>query len=244
MYATTHTGLTTPGELQIVARPRIVPSAPMYPVLYTHGAGGRADIDLNYGRSGIRTNGLSDNGVLGVSGDFGGQQTWGNERAMNAMTATYNWLQTQPGVKPGKVAIAGGSMGGLNALIWASQNPDKVSCLSIYKPVINIGDIWANNRGGFASIIDSCYGGHYDPSTMDTVKNPYVMANTHIFDNIPILLNYGLSDTLCLPSFTTSFAATVGANTTCIGRTGGHDETMEVNIDRDQEIAFILSHAR
>lgn len=242
-YATTGTGIITAGEQQIIIRPSNQRGA-RYGVLYTHGAGSGPDALMDYGGAGGRTQALADGGLTAVSADFGGPQTWGNDKAMTALTAAYNWLQTQPGVKPGKVILSGGSMGGLNALVWAAANPGKVACLSIYIPVLDVNGIHADNLGGYRATIDSCYTGGWNPTAMAATKDPLTMAKAGKFAGMPIRLYHGLRDPLCLATKAKEFAAAVGPNVIRTELAYGHEERSESQIDRVVESEWILSYAK
>jgi acetyl esterase/lipase len=239
---TTHIGLTTPGERQIIVQPRDGRAPARYPALYTHGAGSGADIYQNYGHQTVTVNNLARDGVLGFSGDFGGAQTWGNAAAMGAMTAAYNWLQPQRGVKTGKVVIHGGSMGGLNALVWAAANRDKVAAVSLEIPVLDLTGIHAGNISGFAAIIDAAYGGAYVAGTMGPSKDPLTLAAAGAFNELPILVNYGDSDAICLPAKAEQFLSLVPS---AVGfeLSGGHAESTQLQVDRQYQTEFLLSHA-
>lgn len=241
-YATTGTDIITAGEKQVIIRP-INQTGPRYGLLYTHGAGSGPDALMDYGGAGKRTSAVADGGVTAVSADFGGPQTWGNDKAMSALTAAYNWLQTQPGVKPGKVVLCGGSMGGLNALVWAAANRDKVAAISIYIPVLDVVGIHANNLGGYRATIDSCYTGGWVPALAAT-KDPLTMAKAGKYAGIPIRLYHGLRDPLCLSSKAVEFAAAVGANVIRTPLDYGHEERSELQVDRVQESEWILSYAK
>lgn len=237
----THVGLTTAGERQITVHPRDSRATPRYPALYTHGAGSGADIYLNYGDQTVTVNNLARNGVVGFSGDFGGAQTWGNSAAMGAMTAAYQWLQGRRGVRNGKVVIHGGSMGGLNALVWAAANRDKVAALSLEIPVLDLAGIWTNNIGGFQSIIDGAYGGAYVPSVMNASKDPLTMAAAGKFAGLPIHVYYGDSDAICLPAAAGEFLSLVPS---AVGfeLVGGHAESTQLQVNRELQTQFLLQH--
>lgn len=242
MRATTYRGLITPGDLEIVIQPKYVPASPKYGIMYTHGAGGTADALIEYAKATHRTRMAADAGFTAVSSDWGGPQTWGNQVAMNALTAGYNFLQTQPGVKPGKVIIAGGSMGGLNALNWASRNPTKVACVSIYIPVIDMAGIHDNNLSGYASYVDAAHGGNWDTATMAYTWNPLHQAEIGKYAGLPIRLHYGTTDPLCLPERALEFAQLVGSNVQLRPLYGGHDESGEIQVDRVAEVEFFKEH--
>lgn len=234
-------GLVTPGELQILARPRDSGLPVRYGVMYTHGAGAGADIAQNYANQTVTVNTVTRAGVYGVSGDYGGPQTWGNAKAMSAMTDAYNWLQNQPKVRKGKVSIVGGSMGGLNALVWAAANLDKVACISMEIPVIDLAGIWSANISGFRPLINEAYGGAYN-LTLNTVKDPLTMASNGVYNGVPILINYGNTDAICLPEKTEEFLANV-PTAEGYALDGGHAESTQLQVNRTYQANFILSHS-
>lgn len=241
MQSTTYKGLITDGDSEIVIRPKYRPSAPKYGIMYTHGAGGTADALIAYANATHRTRMAADAGFTAVSSDWGGPQTWGNQRAMDTLTAGYNYLQTQSDVKPGKVIIAGGSMGGLNALNWASRNPSKIACVSIYIPVIDMAGIHDNNLSNYASFIRNAHGG-WNTATMANTWSPLHQARLGKFANIPIRLHYGTTDPLCLPEKAIEFAETVGSNVQLRPLYGGHNEAGEIQVDRVSEVEFFIEH--
>lgn len=238
------TGLISAGEKELIIRPKIIPTSLLYPVLYSHGAGSGPDAMTDYGNATVRTMLVADQGHVAISSDVGGAQTWGNTAAMTSLTAKYNWLQTQPGVRTGKVILAGGSMGGLNSLVWAAANPTKVAAVSVYIPVLNPSEIHDNNLGGYAAIIDSCYPtAGWVTSTLRSTKDPMYMAGMGKYEGMAIRIHYGLDDTLCLPHNAPEFGALVPSSE-IIGIDGGHEERTELGIDRYSETAFFLEHGR
>lgn len=242
MFTEIYTGLISSGEKELIIRPKIVPSVPKYPVLYSHGAGSGPDAMTDYGNATVRTMLVADQGQIGISSDVGGPQTWGNTAAMSSLTAKYNWLQTQPGVKTGKVILCGGSMGGLNSLVWAAANPTKVAAVSVYIPVLNPTEIHSLNLSGYAGVIDSCYPPSGWQLSLRATKDPMYMAAMGKYDGMDIRIHYGLNDVLCLPHNPPEFGALVDT-AEIIGIDGGHEETTEKGIDRYAEAQFILEHA-
>lgn len=243
MISTYTDGLITAGETQILIEPRLRGPA-LYPILYTHGAGARADALGTYGGAAVRTRLVAEAGLTGISADFGGTQTWGNDAAMSAMTDAYNWLQKQPGIRRGKVILAGGSMGGLNALVWAAANRDKVAAVSVYIPVLNPSQIHDEDVQGYAQFIDASYPPGWDTTTRRSTRDPLYMAEQGKYAGLPIQLHYGKSDAICLPENVRPFAEAVGDTCETFGYTGGHNEATENQIDRVAETAFILKHAQ
>ena len=248
MLATVHDSLITAGEMQIHMRPKTVPAVPLYPIIYTHGAGARADAMDEYGGAARRSRLVHDAGITGISGDFGGRQTWGNDTAMAAMTAAYNWLQGKPGVKNGKVILCGGSMGGLNALVWAAANPTKVACVSIYIPVLNpseIHDLNLTHQGvGYAQFVDQSYPPNgWNTALLRATKDPLFMAGMGKYTGIPIRLHFGLNDGLCRPESAWEFGRRV-PTAELFPILGGHEESTELQIDREDEVDFMLRYAK
>lgn len=242
--STLHQGLVTAGEKEIVCRPRYIPELPRYPGMVVHGAGSGPDILMGYGNSQERTAALADGGMLCFSGEFAGTQSWGNDRMLRTLDDTYNWLQGQTGVKKGKVVLMGGSMGGLNVLNWAYRNPEKVACISMHIPVLNLDEIHRGNLGGLRPFIDSAYNGGYNSATMGAARDPMMLARAGEFKNFPILMHYGTTDAICLPGSATQFAGIVGSNVIARPIVGGHNETAELRIDRAYESVWILNYAQ
>lgn len=235
-------------ERQFTVFPNHRPSRPRYPVIYTHGAGSGADAMKGYARANYRTRIFGDAGLTAVSGDFGGQQTWGNDRAMAAMKDAFDWLQYQPGVRRGKAALVGGSMGGLNAFVFAAMYPELVSCISAYIPVISPAQIHDRHlvfQGkDYAQYVDMGYapGGWVD--ALKPTKDPLHMAGLGKYAGIPILIHYGLQDPLCLPENVPEFQRRVGGNLVTIrGLQGGHEEATELQVDREAERDYVLSYS-
>lgn len=233
-------GLITTGERQIIIQPTDKGLPPRRGLLSLHGAGSGADGATNYGNQAVTTNALSRAGVTTVSADWGGPQTWGNDSAMLALDQGWQWLQSQPNVLPGKVALHGGSMGGLNALVWAARNPEKVACLSLEIPVVDLDGVWRENISGFRSLINNAYGGLWNVDSANST-DPLTMARNGKFNNVPILINYGDSDAICLPNKTREFLTYVPS---AIGfeLIGGHSESTQLKVSRDYQTQFLLNH--
>ena len=211
-------------------------------VIFVHGAGSTGTYCLDrYGRHGQLTRRVVDLGLAGWAGDNGGVASWGNQADMTAMTNGYNALQVRPGVAPGKVALVSGSMGGLVSLNWAARNPDKVACIVSVIPVINPTDIYVNNRGGYGPQIAAAHGG-WSEASRGAQWNPATMALAGTYAGIPMLLFYGLTDTLCMSAQTETFAATVGTNVTLVPLASGHAEASYAGADHEAIAAFINLH--
>jgi pimeloyl-ACP methyl ester carboxylesterase len=185
---------------------------------------------------------VARNGHNAVAADAGGPQTWGNQAAIDGAQRSYVKVQTMPGTKPGKVFLIGASMGGLTALNWAAANPDKVAGIVLIIPVINVNDVKINNRGGYASLVNAAHGGNYDETTQGATKNPATMKHAGKFAGIPILLYYGLTDTVCVPAEAEAFASVVGPNVETVALNSGHDNASYLAVDNARIINFFNTH--
>lgn len=236
-------GIANPGQKEITVRPRMIPDLPRYGGLVVHGAGSGPDILKGYGNSQERTAAVADGGMTCFSGEFAGTQTWGNDAMLETMDRAYKWLQSQAGVKRGKVILMGGSMGGLNVLNWAYRNPEKVAAISMHIPVLNLEEIRQGFLGGLRPFINSAYPGGYDTVMSGPARDPIKLARAGEFKNFPILIHYGTTDAICRPASAIEFARLVGDNVTALPIVGGHEESAELKIDRKMESAWILKYA-
>ena len=212
--------------------------------MFVHGAGSDAVYCIQpYGLQSTFTKAVIDGGFTCFAGDVGGTATWGNATAMSRMTTAYNYMQTMSGVSPGKIALVSGSMGALTSLNWAAANPTLVSAVVSVIPVINPNDIVVNNRGGYAASVHAAYGGAWSQATHGATYNPRTRAAAGAFAGIPMLLFYGLTDTLCMPAETQGFAASVGAGVTLAPLATGHEEASYAATDHARAVAFLQANA-
>lgn len=240
-------GTIAPSEAALLIRPT-VQQAPKHGVMYVHGAGSTATYCIDpYGRQSSLTHTVAAAGFVGFSGDHGGTSTWGNATAMSRLSAAYAYLQQQPGVTPGKVALISGSMGGLTSLNWAAQNPDKVSAIVTVIPVINPNDIVTQNRmlagQPYAPMVNAAYPGGWSEAAYGATYNPRTRATAGAFAGIPMLIFYGLTDPLCVPAETEAFAAACGQNVTLVPLPTGHEQATYSAVDHERVARFLLDHA-
>jgi len=236
-------GVLSPGETHVELTPKVVPAVPKYAVVNVHGASGTGLTVLGWlddGKPGTPTH-VALNGHNAIAADAGGPQTWGNQAAIDGAERSYGRVQSLPGTKPGKVFLIGASMGGLTALNWAAQNKSRVAGIALIIPVMNPNDIKVNDRGGYASLVNTAYGGTYDDAVHGYVHNPRT-ASAAKFGDIPILIFYGLTDDVCVPAETLAFAADVGENVTLIPLSSGHDYESYTSVDNQIIIDFFNEH--
>ena len=232
-----------PGEQCIDISPKYPYAAEMAGVSYVHGAGSRADYCLApLGNQGARTNTVSSV-FPGIAGDNGGMFTWGNDLAVTRLGGYLARLAARPDVNA-DYALIGDSMGGLNSLVYAAQATVKPKAIVMVIPVINPEDIRANNRGGYGASVNAAYAGGYNESALGATKNPHTMRAAAKLAGIPMLIFYGLTDTLCLPQWTEAFAAADPTNRELVALPTGHDFDSYNSVDHQRVLAFLNEQLR
>lgn len=241
-YSIYSVGSVVAGEGSLEIYPTVTGNRPG--VQSVHGAGSDATYCIaTDGNQSTLTDLIAQAGFTAISGDNGGPAAWGNSIAVQSVNAYTSRLQGMAGVTPGKIALIGSSMGGLTSLNFAAANPSKVSCIVAIIPVINLTDIYTNNRLGFAASILAAYGGGYSEADYGPTRNPLTEASLGKLAGIPMLFFYGLTDALCLPQFTEQFAAYPGMNVTLVPLPSGHDFTSYGLVDHPQVVQFLNDHA-
>lgn len=238
MFIQQSAGKVQSGEQEVALFPRA--SSPLKTgVLYVHGAEGSNPSGMAWmslsGRWGIMREVASRTPML--CPELGGNSTWGNDTALARMTASYNYLQTLPGVSPGKVSLLAQSMGGTTAVAWARANPSKVDRIAMLIPVINLLDVRDNSS--YQAAIDAAYGGAYSEATYGATHNPLTIALAGGLAGIKVQLWYGATDTLCKPEFALQFAAALGSNCDARRMGGGHAEETVANVDAASIAQFL-----
>ena len=230
-----------PGEGVVEITPKF-PFAPVMPgVAFVHGAGSLATYILDsYGRQAVKTLRVGSR-YPAISGDNGGAQTWGNDLSITRLGGYLSALAARPDVN-NNYALLGDSMGGIVSLNYAAQAAVKPKAIVLTIPVINIEDIRANNRSGYASLINAAYGGNYNEATRGSTKNPYTMRAAAKLRGIPMLIMYGANDQLCLPQFATEFAAADAANRQTIALPYGHEEAAYSAVNHKLVVDFLKEH--
>ena len=144
--------------------------------------------------------------------------TWGNDTIQASLTAAKNAGQASYGFASGKVYLRGGSMGALNVLNWTVNNPTLVKAMVLTTPVTDLAYMHDNNIGGWATEIETAYGGLAAYQAALATHNP--AQNTASLTGIPILVCYSTDDPYIPPSQAQSFAATVGGTAVSMGAVG------------------------
>ena len=210
-------------------------------VAFVHGAGSSATYVLDaYGRQAQKTARIGS-AYPAVAGDNGGTQTWGNDTAMTRLGGYLAALAARPDASD-DYALIGDSMGGIVSLNYAAQATRKPKAIVLTIPVMNPEDIRANNRSGYAALLNAAYGGTYNEATLGATKNPHTMRAAAKLKGIPMLIFYGAKDTLCLPQFAEEFAAADPAFRTAISMPYGHEEAAYAATDHERMLTFLRTH--
>lgn len=234
-------GAVYPTELCIDVMPKFPYAPSMGGVQYVHGAGSDATYALSpTGNQAARTLKISSR-YPGIIGDIGGPASWGNDTSITRTGGYLARLAARAG-SSADYALVGSSMGGIISLNYAAQAVRKPKCLAFIIPVINIEDIRANNRSGYAADINAAYGGAYNEATSGATHNPYTYRASNALMGIPMLMFYGLTDALCLPQYTEAFAAADPTNRTLVPLQSGHDFNSYNAVDNERMLSFITQY--
>lgn len=139
---------------------------------------------------------------------------WGNSTAQGYVGNIRAYGQTNWGFSAGTVDLIGGSAGAALALNWAKANPTLVRRIALFIPAVDLQDIHANDRGGYASSIATAWGG----GAPADANNP--ADNAASFTGVPIKCWYSTDDPICVPAAVTAFCTAAGATAVSLGAQG------------------------
>jgi pimeloyl-ACP methyl ester carboxylesterase len=146
-------------------------------VVYCGGRGASclAAIDAPYSRIPMA---IAAAGFPVVDSSPDGGHTWGNDAALAGIDAAADLLVLRHRSRPDGVLLFAGSMGALGALSWASRNRSRVVALAATLPVVDLADVHDQDRGGFASEIETAYGGREGYADQVAGHNPAALVAT------------------------------------------------------------------
>lgn len=156
-------------------------------------------------------------GCAVVVSPFGGDQ-FGNATARNLMTNAFDYCRANVGVGP-KAILAGFSMGSLNALNWAGNNPTKTKSIWVAGPLC---DIESFITSGGKSAMDAAYGATWTEAAFGATSNPKTMATAGKYNGIPIKIMYSSNDPVLAPATALAFGVQLGSPAINLGALG-HD---------------------
>lgn len=241
MKTTTGLSKVYPGEVDQLLIPTNY-SSPKYPCIMVHGAeAGPGALDwmvASVNRWKPYWTYVDVCGCVGLSADLGGNATWGNNTVQSRLDSAYNYLQTLPNVKKGKVVLVAQSMGGINALVWAKNNPSKVACIVGHIPVTNLTFAW--QHGVYTSAINAAYGGAYSEAAYGANHNPTTFGAA--LNGVHAQLWVGDTDPLARLSDAQALAA-LAPSIIVKPISGGHEESTISNMNLAEVAAFVNTYA-
>lgn len=230
-------GTLASSERDLVVRPR---RSRGLGVIVCHGAGGKA---ADWTRSSDGTmrllSLLARSGATCWVGDFGGEQTWGNDLSMTRLDAAHAALVAM-GCEQG-VALIGASMGHLAAVRWATDNPTLVRCVAGLIPAVDIEDMRARDVLGAASDIEAAWGittGTPVPARGVPLGRVGEMA-------APWRAWFGEDDTITTAAAVRSYADAIGQSSgaVVVDDSGlDHSTALFTAIPKDDVADWLLSH--
>lgn len=112
--------------------------------------------------------------------------------AINDVRALIDWIGRQPDMDASRIYVRGGSYGGFVALATALQEPQRIKGVVAEYPLVSIrgylGQSWIDE---FAK---TEYGDPKDNDLMERLDTLSPLGNTHRWNNIPVFLTRGKSD--------------------------------------------------
>ncbi len=161
-----------------------------------------------------------------LAGDFGdptvdlgpvsSRYSWGNDNAIESVSRAYDWLQSpSSGAKQGKVLLAATSMGAvlaLNwALNWAIRYRSAVAAVILGCPVLDLEDVYANDKGGLGPSIAAAYGVIY-PRSLPEIQTHSPARYPADLAGIPIKIYASSDDPIASDTpFCNTWAKAVGS---------------------------------
>lgn len=231
---------TAPAEHGILVKSRLTPMNGTLPiVLVLHGA---TSVAILGGAPGIAQT-LAEHGLPALAVDAGADASnayspMANDVALARIADAITYAQASLGAAAGKVMLFGVSMGSVQVLIYAAVHPDQVSCVACALPAVDLEDVRANDRGGFADEIEGAFGGNAGWQAARPTRNVTQLADNS-WATVPVGLWISSGDTIALPGLANAWAARTGAETFASG-TSGHNV---IGLLTDDIAVWMLSHA-
>lgn len=150
-----------------------------------------------------------------IAADLGGASAWGNDTSIAAMSDAKTYLQGTLGAKSGTVMIWGGSMGALTALNWARANASSVAAVALAIPILDLDDVYQNNKGSYRAAIGTAYGVTHPTAIPNLATHSPVAYPDDI--TFPVRIYASSNDSIAsTTSACQTWATAVGANCTVV----------------------------
>lgn len=184
-------------------------------VLYAHGAFGDGGNLLDgSARPGLQAHAQAwaEAGLVVLSGDFGGSETYGNDAELAAMETAWPWLQASGLCATDKVILAGTSMGMMSINRFAAAHPTWVAGMCAFIPGIDTEDIRTRDALSTRAGINTAWAlpvGSYIGGTDQTPipSRGLPLSNLAAVAGIPTHLWYSSADTVATSTAVDAYAA-------------------------------------
>lgn len=180
-------------------------------VISCHAAGGQAAPGL-FGYTAYDGGRLAlELDTLVLSPDLVQGDTWGLASVDAKITAHRTLAVSTFGAKSDKVVLFGGSMGGTSAALWASLNPTLTRGIGMVIPVLDTKDCRDNDRNGFATNINTAFGGAAAFDAAEPTRNPRYTSTVLAAAKVPVVVNAGTRDVVTPYAITQAWCAEAAA---------------------------------
>lgn len=169
---------------------------------------------------------FADAGIPVIACDLGGAATWGNDTAQSRIQSAWDYLVAQSGCASDKVLLYSRSMGTFEAWLWALANPTKVAAIASSLLAVDLIGIHDGDLGGFATEIETAYGGSSGWNAAKAAHDPYSLRASYA-GLFPSAIWYSTDDPLALPARATTFGAAVGATMHSLGAVAHTDANLD-----------------
>jgi pimeloyl-ACP methyl ester carboxylesterase len=172
-----------------------------------------------------------------VCNDFSSTTHWGNDAAQTKLGDAITFLQGALGAKSGGVLLYAASMGALLALNYARANPSKIAAIALGMPVVDLAYEHTNNVNGWATEIETTYGGSSAYASAEAGHDP--TQHTSSYTSVPMKMWRASNDTSAITARQDAFASAVGCPVSDLGAVG-HTLSLVPGAEvRD----FLMAHA-
>jgi pimeloyl-ACP methyl ester carboxylesterase len=191
-------------------------------------------------QSGAEQSLMVERGFLVMEADWSSATHWGNPTSQARVATAKTYVQAAPySAKAGKVCLYGRSMGGLLAVLYALANPSAVQAMALVHPAVGLIDIHDNNRGGYATEIETAYGGGAGWNAAKASHDALSRTLEYAALGIPTKVWYSPDDPIVVASVVTAWADAIDAELVDMGAIG-HSASASM----PAEVAtFLAAHA-
>lgn len=173
-------------------------------IIWCHGAGG------TYAVGPVEAAIAEVLGCVWINATLGGARTWGSDASLTHVTTAWTTAKNTFNVKPDKLVLWGGSMGGLTATLYALANPSNVAAVGCAIPGIDPEYVRLNDPGSPANVnkdaIEALYGANEVPAAKQAYSRGADWTST-----VPIDIWYSTNDTFTPSASITTFDTAAGA---------------------------------